>query len=74
MDPELNSENIKNKYERKIKKKLKFFNVIIWVFLQSDGFRHTILHDISTNKFLCNYNFYFLPIISILLWSLFLFF
>ena len=42
--------------------------------LQSDGFRYTILHDISTNKFLCNYNFYFLPIISILLWSLFLFF
>jgi hypothetical protein len=39
--------------------------------LQSDGFRYTILHDISTNRFLWNYHIYFLPIISILLWSLF---
>jgi hypothetical protein len=42
--------------------------------LQSDGFRYTILHDISTNRFLWNYHIYFLPIISILLWSLFSFF
>jgi hypothetical protein len=42
--------------------------------LQPDGFRHSILHDITANKFIWNYHFYFLPIISILFWTLFILF
>jgi hypothetical protein len=42
--------------------------------LQPDGFRHSILHDISTNWFLWNYHVYFLPIISCIVWALFLLF
>jgi hypothetical protein len=42
--------------------------------LQSDGVRHTILHDITANRFLWNYHIYFLPIISFLFWTLFLLF
>jgi len=42
--------------------------------LQPNGVRYSILHDITANKFLCNYYFYFLPIISVMFWSLFLLF
>jgi len=41
--------------------------------LQPTRVRYSILHDITTNRFLWCYHFYFLPIISIMFWSVFLF-
>jgi hypothetical protein len=42
--------------------------------LQPTRVRHSVLYDISANRFLWFYHVYFLPVISFLFWSLFLFF
>jgi hypothetical protein len=42
--------------------------------LQPNGVRYSVLHDITTNRFLWCYHIYFLPVISIVFWSLFLLF
>jgi hypothetical protein len=41
---------------------------------QSPWIRYSILRDITSNRFVCSYNFYFLPIISSVIWFVFLFF
>ena len=41
--------------------------------LQSIWIRCVILYGFKNNKFIRNYNLYFLPIISIIIWCVFLF-